>query len=236
MNYITLQGRVEDEINRVDLSTEIQTWINEARSQIADGTLPIRQRPAQGVHRFTWLYTSTAVSTSTANNDWPTDFIEEISFLETSKEKPLVKVDPVYFDQLLYSETDNKYDLTSSGVPTNYVDRGDSYDLYPSPSSAVEIYLRYYGYPTDLSANGDEYEIDKRVPALIIYTACLIAATYMHDTQLKDHYREVVRDYYEAAVNRNKLRKWKNRNLRIKTPADFDLGHWKGLHQTGEPQ
>jgi hypothetical protein len=170
------------------------------------------------------------------NNDWPSDFIEEISFLETSKEKPLVKIDPVYFDQLLYSQTDGKYTLSTSGTPTNYIDRGDSYDLYPSPSSSTELYLRYYGYPTDLSANTVEYEIDKRVPMLIIYTTCLIAANRLHDKSLKDMYEEAVMEHYENAVNKNKLRKWKNRNLRMKTPADYDISHWKGMHQTGRPQ
>lgn len=232
MNYITLQGRVEDEINRVDLSTEIQTWINEARSQIADGTLPVRVRPAQGVHRFSWTQADTTVSTSIASNDWPSDFIEEISFVQAAGEKPMVKIDPVYFDMLIYDNT--KYTLSTQGAPANYVDRGSSYQLYPAPSGAMDFYLRYYAYPTDLSANADEYEIDTQVPMLILYTTCLIAARYMHDTALKNEFRDVCADYYEAAVNKDRKNKWANRNLRMKTYTDFTKSHWKGLHQIGD--
>jgi len=47
LHYLT--GRVEDEINRPDMSTKIQTWINEARDEIADGTIPILVSPPRGL-------------------------------------------------------------------------------------------------------------------------------------------------------------------------------------------
>ena len=236
MNYITLQQRIEDEILRTDLSTKIQTWIGEARNEIADGTVPFATRESDGAHRFSWLYTSTAVSTSAQNNSWPTDFIEEISFLEVSDEKPLVKIDPVYFDQLLYSETDGTYGLTTTGTPSNYVDRGTTYDLYPIPTGATELYLRYYGYPTALAANGDEYTIDTKIPQVIIYAVCVKAYSYLRDKDAMGFYKGLATEYYSAAVNRDRKKKWVNRQLRVKTYGDFDISHWKGMHQIGEPQ
>lgn len=230
MDYITFQGRVEDEINRSDMSTRIQDWVNEVRDEIADGTIPILTSPSQGGHRFSWLYSSTAVSTSTMNNDWPDGFIEEISFFETSQERPLVKIDAAYFDSLMYSD----YNLSDT-APTNYVDRGTSYDLYPTPSSAVELYLRYYSYPTALENQGDEYTIDTEVPSLIIAAACLKAARFLHDADLINIFKQYTQEYYVAAVNKDRMRKWRNRQLRIKTYSDFDMSHWKGIHQIGEP-
>lgn len=234
MNYITLQGRVEDEINRPDMSTRIATWVNEARAEIADGTIPVLVSPSQGANLFSWSYSSTAVSTSTMNNDWPSDFIREISLFETSAERPLVKIDPVYFDQLLYSETDGTYSLTTTGTPTNYVDRGTGYDLFPTPSGAVELYLRYCAYPTALSNQGDEYTIDEQVPSLIIAAACLKAARFLHDNDLINIYKQYTQEYYVAAVNKDRMRKWGNRQLRIKTYSSFDRSHWKGIHQIGD--
>ena len=236
MNYLTLQSRVEDEVLRTDMSTGIQTWINEARAEIADGTVPLASKQSDGAYRFRWLYTSTAVSTSTMNNSWPSDFIEEISFLETSKEKPLVKIDPVYFDQLLYSETDGTYSLSTTGTPTNYVDRGSSYDLFPTPASAVELYLRYYGYPADLSANGDEETIDTTIPMVIVYATCIKVYTLLRDKDAMKFYKDLTTEYYIAAVNRDRKSRWTNRQLRMKTYGDFDISHWKGMHQIGEPQ
>ena len=54
MNYSTYKSRVEDEVNRTDLSTNIGTWINEARSEIADGTLPVllATNKNQGIYKF----------------------------------------------------------------------------------------------------------------------------------------------------------------------------------------
>jgi hypothetical protein len=234
MNYLTLQGRVEDELNRSDMSTRIQSWISEARNEIADGTIPILASPTQGVHKFSWCYSSAAVSTSTMNNSWPTDFMEEISFFETSAEKPLVKLDPVYFDQLLYSETGGTYSLTTTGTPTNYIDRGTSYDLFPTPSGAVELYLRYYAYPIALTNQEDEYTIDTKVPSLIIAATCLKAARLLHDVDLINIFKQYAQEYYAAAVNKDRSLKWKNRQLRVKTYGDFDISHWKGIHQIGD--
>lgn len=236
MNYSTFKSRIEDELNRADLSTQIGTWINEARNEIADGSVPLASKITEGAYRFSWLYTSTAVSTSAQNNSWPSGFIEEISFFETSKEKPLVKLDPVYFDQLLYSETDGTYGLDTTGIPTNYIDRGTSYDLYPAPSSSVELYLRYYGYPTTLSANEDEYTIDTTIPMLIVYAVCLKAYLYLRDKDAVNLYKSIASEYYNSAVNRDRKKRWANRQLRMKTYGDFDISHWKGIYQTGEPQ
>jgi len=232
MNYLTLQSRVESEILRTDMSTRIATWVNEARSEIADGTVPLATKPSDGAYRFRWLYTSTAVSTSTMNNSWPSDFLQEISILEVSKEKPLVKIDPVYFDQLLYS---TGISLSDTGLPTNYIDRGSTYDLYPSGTSC-ELYLRYFGYPTALSANEDEEAIDTQVPTLIIYATCIKVYTHLRDMEAMKFYKDVCTEYYTSAVNKDRKGKWANRQLRMKSYGDFDISHWKGMHQTGEPQ
>lgn len=231
MNYITLQGRVEAEIGRTDLSTNIQSWIAEARKEIADGTIPLLVSPTQGVHRFSWTYSSTAVSTSTGNNAWPSDFIEEISFFENSAGSPIIKLDAPYFDQLL---SDGTYTLTATGTPTNYIDRGTTYDLYPSPSGSVELYLRYYAYPTALSAHGDEYTIDTEVPSLIITSATLKAARFLHDGDMVELFKQYASEYYVAACNKDRIRKFKGRQLRVKTYGDVGISYWKGMHQIGD--
>lgn len=233
MDYATFKERVEDEIIRTDLSTNIATWINEARDEIADGTIPIPTSKSQGAYRFSWSYANTAVSTSIATNAFPTDMIEEISMLYVSQEKPLTKIMPQYFDELLYSETDNQYNLSDTGDPKCYIPRGANYELFPDPASSVELYLRYWGYPTALTAAADEETIDTKVPSLIIMLACYKVARYIHDDKLIKHYKEYVGDYYVAAVNRDRMAKFTNRKLRMKSYGDYDTGHWKGMFQIG---
>jgi len=233
MDYATYKERVEDEINRVDLSTNIATWINEARDEIADGTLPVPASKSQGAYRFSWSYENTAVSTSIATNAFPTDMIEEISMLYVSKEQPLTKIMPQYFDELLYSETDNTYSIGDTGDPKCYIPRGANYELFPDPASSIELYLRYYEYPADLTVAADEEEIDKHCYALVIMLCAYKAYKYLHDTARAKEYREYVGDYYTAIVNRNRMKKFANRKLRMKTHADYDTGHWKGIFQIG---
>jgi hypothetical protein len=230
MNYLVLQSRVEDEINRTDLSTNIQTWVNEARSEIADGTLPIllAADKAQGAYRFHWTYKSSTLSISTTLNSWPSDFIEEISFFDVAAEKPLPKIMPERFDDLLYSETDDSYDLASTGTPKAYIPRGYQYEVFPNLTSARDFYLRYYAYPADLSGSTDEEEIDTQVPSLIIATSALKAARYLHDDTLKNNMKEQVVEYYMAARNKDRKGKFANRHLRMKTYSDYDNIHWKG--------
>jgi len=234
MDYVTLKGRVEDEINRVDLSTNIATWINEARGEIADGTLPVLTTASQGAYRFSWTYDSDTVSTSIATNAFPTDMIEEMSVLLKSKEKPLQKIMPQYFDELLYSETDRQYAIGQTGTPMAYIPRGANYELFPDPASSIEIYFRHWAYPADLIAATDEEVIDTTVPSLIIVLTCLKAARYLHDDKLIKLFKEQTQEYYTTAVNRDRMKKFANRKLRVKTHSDYDTGHWKGMYQIGD--
>jgi hypothetical protein len=233
MDYSTYKSRVEDEVNRTDLSTNIGTWINEARSEIADGTLPVllASNANQGAYKFEWSYKSSTISTSTTLNDWPTDFMEDISFFDVAAEKPLIKIPRSQFDDLLYAETDEDYDLGDTGIPRAYIPRGYQYELFPVPTTKRDFYLRYYAYPTDLTADGDEEEIDLQVPSLVIAASALKAARYLHDEAMKNIMKEQVVEYYMAA--RNKDRKWKfaNRDLRMGTYRERGINLHKGRRQ-----
>jgi hypothetical protein len=114
-----------------------------------------------------------------------------------------------------------------------YIPRGANYELFPDPASSIELYLRYWGYPTALVAAADEYTIDTTVSSLIIMLTTYKAACYLHDDKLKKEYKEYVGDYYFAAVNRDRMKKFANRKLRMKTVGDYDIGHWKGMFQIG---
>jgi hypothetical protein len=229
---------ISDELNRAITTASISTHVNLVRREIADGVLPILATPSQGAYRFTWAQSSTSITltTSVATNSWPGDFIECISFFEVANERALERVDSVYFDQLLQSSSTTN--LTDSGTtPHTYVDRGATYDLYPALSSALEFILRYWAYPGEITeAAGEEEEIDTEVPLLVVYATCLKFARLLHDNDLIKLYKELTTEYYLAAVTKDKMRKWRGRQLKMKTYGDFDIAHWKGIHHVAEPQ
>ncbi|MHC4278286.1 MAG: hypothetical protein ACYSTI_13355, partial [Planctomycetota bacterium] len=107
---------ITDELNRAVATATVSTYVNLVRREIADGTIPLMATPSQGAYRFTWAQSSTSITltTSVQTNSWPGDFIECINFFEVGNERSLQKMDIVYFDQLLYSETYNAWDLATS--------------------------------------------------------------------------------------------------------------------------
>ena len=219
MNYTTLQSRVANEILRDDLTTEIATWINEARNEIADDTTPIAVSDSPGSYRYTWTQTNLSTTLSVALNDWPSDFIEEISLFYETEERPLTKIDPAYYDHLLAADIDG---LTETGDLWGYINRGTQYELIPAPTTSP-LYLRYYAYPTTLTADADEYEIDKQIPSIIIAAAALKAARYLHDEKLMAFFMDQLKVGLTAIRNKDKKLKWANRLVRIKTYSDYDM-------------
>jgi hypothetical protein len=219
MNYTTLQARVASELLREDLTAEIATWINEARSEIADDTTPVAVSESPGSFRYTWTQANLSTTLSVALNDWPDDFIEEISLFYVGEKRPLTKIDSAYYDHLLYGDINN---LQEAGDLWGYINRGTKYELVPAPTDSP-LYLRYYAYPVALSGSADEKEIDKKVPTLIIAAAALKGARHLHDVELMAFFVDQIKVLSAAVRNKDKKLRWANRLVRIKTYTDYDM-------------
>jgi len=225
MDYTTYKTRVANELNRSDLTTQIADWINEARKQIADGSLPVKDL---GWHRFSWLFQNTSQELTSGTNlyDWPDGCIDEISLFYPTKDKPLHKVmDPAQMDALYYDGNSS----TGTGEPTDYCLWGTQYQVYPTPDGTYTIYLRYYGLPDDLSDSTDEETIDTKHPELVISAATLLGAIYLHDADLVALYSDLTRVRYQNAVTLDKKRKGANRTSRVKTYHDYNTAQWRAM-------
>ena len=84
-------------------------------------------------------------------------------------------------------------------------------------------------------AGGEEEEIDTEIPMLVVYATCLKFARMLHDDDLIKLYKEMTTDSYLAAMTKDKMRKWRGRQLKMKTVDDFDIAHWKGIHHIAQP-
>jgi len=225
MDYSTYKTRVAKELNRSDLTTQIAYWINEARKQIADGSLPIK---GLGWHRFSWLYQNTlqALTSGTDLYDWPDGCIDEISIFYPTRDKPLHKVvDPARMDALYYDGSSS----TGTGEPTDYCLRGTQYQVYPIPDGDYTLYLRYYGLPDDLSVSTDEKVIDTKHPELVLNAATLLGAIYLHDRELIELYADLTKIHYDNAVTADRKRSGSNRSTRVRTYHDYNIAQWRAL-------
>ena len=225
MDYEAYKSRVASETGRDDQAALIATVINEARKQIADGSLPI---PDIGDDRFSWMYQKDEVVTVSgiALYDLPAGFIDEISFFYPADNKPLLKKESWEMDKEYCRG--NAYDAT--GEPAHYVLRGTQYQIYPCPNGVYTYWMRYYAYPTDLAADDSEYTIDTKIPALVISAASLLLAMNLHDAELIDLFGGITQTRYENAARSDTMRQVaNNQNLRILTHKDFNTTHFKAL-------
>ena len=92
MNYGTIQTRVAEYLDRSDLETEIEAWINDTRKAIAVDALAAS-------HTFNYLYTEATIETSAGSATYalPTGYLGKLTIMYGDKK--LHHVDAREFDE-----------------------------------------------------------------------------------------------------------------------------------------
>jgi hypothetical protein len=137
--YGQIQSRVADELNRSDLTSQIQLAIVSAVE-------------AYERKRF-WFNEATATATTTASTNYvstPSDFVKEYFFQITVGSSKYTLSPMNYSDFLVATATS-----TTSGQPTQYSYYQDVFYLFPTPGSAYTLTLNYIKRLTTLAASGD---------------------------------------------------------------------------------
>lgn len=129
------------------------------------------------LHRNYWFMEDTDSDTSTvsgtASYSLPTDYKDIIS----------LKVGDNYYTFVPELAVKNEYDKNNFpylnygdsyewGMNRNFAIYGNEYTLYPTPSSADTVTVRYYSYPEKVSADSDTFIIPD------FYVDCLEAYAY----------------------------------------------------------
>lgn len=151
--YTQVQSRIADDINRTDLTSQIQQQIKLAIKHYR--TFPMWFNEAR-----TTLTASSSASFLTV----PSDFLDTVELaIKVSgypvpmKSKPLVEI--------------VQYRPTSGSQPTSYCYFGDRFELDYEVNTQYEFPLWYIKELTELSAGGDENEWLKSGEDLIVYRA-----------------------------------------------------------------
>lgn len=162
-NYSTLQSTIADYLNRADLTSQIQTFI-----QFVESDLNTRLRCREMIVRAT-----------TTNDDefvkLPLDFLEALNLQIVGGASPLRYVTLDEADMINKAQV-----LTQVSV---YSLMNGAIELIPPPSTDVEIEMVYYGKIPALSDSQTTNWLLTKAPDVYLYGALVHAAPFLMDDQ-----------------------------------------------------
>lgn len=137
--YSQIQSRIADELNRSDLTSQIQKAIVSAIQHYDCNR--------------TWFSEEVATGSTTASLSYvtcPTDMVfeDELQITVGGRQYSLSKVS--------YSEYVDESQVAVVGQPRDYAYFEDRFFLYPTPNSSYTLTISYFKTLTELSSSSDE--------------------------------------------------------------------------------
>ena len=230
-----IRSRVRDYLDRSDLDTRIDGWVNDTRLDLALK------------YNFRYLYAESTAPTTvgTARYALPADYLGHLVLWCGAKK--LMRVSQREFDELTLTDVDadasprqlpleggSSVTTTSiAGPPDYYIERGMEVDLYPTPDAVYTLTLRYYAQPatwTVGSSTDSSYDyITTFHPEAVIWGVCLRGAMYLDDDQKKATFAAAYKSTVEEMVLRERASLLEDQHARFKTWQDYDLTTFKRM-------
>jgi hypothetical protein len=235
MNRLNIRNRVIDYLDRTDLNTRIENWINDVRIDLSLK------------YNFRYLYAEATASTVAGSSRMclPTDYLGHLTVWMGAKK--LMRVGAREFDELTQTDIDagasprqlpleasSSVTTTSiSAPPDYYVERGMEIDLYPTPDIVYTMLLKYYAQPEvyDIGTGGDTEEdyIMRFHPEAVMWGAAYRGALYLDDEQKKGNFKEMYTTATQEMIFREKQNLLEDTHPRMKDWRDFDLTTFKRM-------
>ena len=162
-NYSTLQSTIADYLNRADLTSQIQTFI-----QFVESDLNTRLRCREMIVR----------ATATSDQEYvqlPADWVEAINLQIVDGASPLRYVTLDEADLINKAQV-----LTQVSV---YSLMNGAIELIPAPSDDIDIEMIYYGKIPSLTDNNTTNWLLTKAPDVYLYGALVHAAPFLMDDQ-----------------------------------------------------
>lgn len=234
-----LRSRTRDYLDRSDLDTKIDGWINDVRLDLALK------------YNFRYLYVESTASTTAGESTYslPADYLGHLVLWCGSKK--LMRVSPRELDnltetdinagasvRLLPLESGSSVSSTSiSAPPDYYIERGMEVELYPTPDAVYTLTLKYYAQPATWatgSSTNDSYDyITTFHPEAVIWGVALRGAMYLDDDKKIPVFAAAYKSAVEEMIARERANLVEDQNIRIKTWTDFDLTTFKRMFRVG---
>lgn len=160
-NYATLQSTIADYLNRADLTSQIQTFI-----QFAEADLNTRLRDRQMIVR----------AEATSNQEYvqlPADWLEALNLQLVGGMSPL--------RYITLDESDIVNSTRALTSPTFYSLMNGAIELVPPPAHDVDIEMVYYGKIPSLSDAAPSNWLLVKAPDVYLYGALTHAAPFLMD-------------------------------------------------------
>ncbi len=225
MIYSTIQSRVAEYLDRSDLTTEIQAWINDTRKSIAVEALAAS-------HTFNYLYTEATLETSAGSATYalPDDYLGRLTIMYGDKK--LAHVDAREFDEGnsvdAIKQANNTFLITTnentgSGEPDYYIDRGMEIELFPNPTGAETITLKYYAQPEDFTLDAEEDYLCRFHADAVVFGTVIRGAAYLDDQAKLQIFQPLYEKEMKKIIYKEKMNEKSYSTVRMKTYKDFNL-------------
>lgn len=160
-NYATLQSTIADYLNRADLTSQIQTFI-----QFAEADLNTRLRDRQMIVR----------AEATSDEEYvqlPSDWLEALNLQLVGGMSPL--------RYITLDESDIVNSTRALTSPSFYSLMNGAIELVPPPAHDVDIEMVYYGKIPSLSDAAPSNWLLVKAPDVYLYGALTHAAPFLMD-------------------------------------------------------
>jgi len=201
MPLLTLQTLMSEATalvgGRLDMTaSQVSLYVNMAQLEVA------RALPHGEMEETVYLSVTTSIATTSA---LPPDFdepmsISRLSAFDTFSHMNLTRVS--------IGEVDDASDSagTGTGSPTRYALHEQDIWLYPMPSSALSLRLRYRRVPTDMTALTAMPSLHTRYHPAILYKTAENLAMRAVDPQLAAYYRNTYISFMQATPSTQEVR------------------------------
>lgn len=164
MDYSSLKANIASWLNRSDLSSEIDTFIDLAE---ADMMRKLRH----------WrMEARTTLSVSGQYTDLPADFIEAQRVVASASA-------PVRMELMARGEMQQLREAANDtgGTPQYYAITGGQLEVYPSPDATYSVDLAYLQRPADLDDTDTTNWVITYYPDVYLYGALVHSAPFLMD-------------------------------------------------------
>jgi len=184
MTYSELKTAIANYLNRSDLTSDIDTFIDNVEAE-----LNRRLRTKDMIKR----------ATATADSQYltvPTDWLEAINVEITSN-----NFSPLFQQSIESLDVYRKANNNSTGQPVFYAMVDDSIELAPTPDSSYTLQLTYYAKISALSDSNTSNFVSASHPDVYLYGALKHASIYlMEDERIPMFTQQFEKDKNEITI------------------------------------
>ena len=237
----TIRSRVADYLDRTDLNTRIDGWIEDTRLDLA----------LKYPFRYLYVEATTSTVAGTKTYSFPSDYLGHAVLWAGSKK--LARITPREFDELtrtdiaagaapreLTLEAGSTATTSSiSSPPDYYCERGVEFEIYPTPDAVYTLRIKYFASPTAW-ATGSTADSNYDYITTFHYEAVIWGTAWRGAMYLDDQVKiESYKNAYDVAI-KEMLKKEKDfetedQHIRFKTYHDFDETTFKRLVKMRTP-